>query len=69
MVIWIITPIESEGLHFFRQNVTFIVVLNLTYIGELMVIIPGEIIHEEYKMIEEPINVADDGCYNPDNHP
>ncbi len=35
-------------------------VLNLTYIGELMVIIPGEIIHEEYKMIEEPINVADD---------
>ena len=47
MVIWIITPIESRGLHFFRQNVTFFAVLNLTYIGELMVIMPGENIHEE----------------------
>ncbi len=60
VIIRIITPIESRYLHFFRQNVTFFVVLNLTYIGELMVIIPGEKTHEEYEMIEEPINVADD---------
>ncbi len=47
MVIWIISPIESRVPYFFLQNVTFFVFLNLTYIGELMVIIPGENIHEE----------------------
>ena len=47
MVIWIITPIESRVLHFFRQNVTIFVVLNLIYIGELMGIIPDENIHKE----------------------
>ncbi len=49
MVVWIITPIESRVLDFFCQNVTFFAVLNLIYIGELMVIIHDENNHEEKK--------------------
>jgi thioredoxin 1 len=59
MVVWIITPIESRVLHIFCQNVTIFAVMNLIYIGELMVIIHDENNHEEKKMTEEPIHVDD----------